>query len=113
MSRSMRIKVSSPGDHLKQEEIDAISHDLGKIDRRLAEVKEEVSAEVKVSPAQREGAGSKAHQVMIELDYGRTHLIAKADNADVGQAVREAREEILRQINDRKRGGHTARAKGY
>ncbi len=49
----------------------------------------------------------------IELDYGRNHLIAKAEHADVGQAVREAREELLRQINDRKRGGHSARAKGY
>jgi hypothetical protein len=30
----------------------------------------------------------------------------------MGMAVREAREELLRQINDRKRGGHSARAKG-
>ena len=106
----MRIKVSSPGNHLKQEEIEQISRDLEKIDRRLQDFKEEVSADVRVSHAQSEGG--RGHRVMIELDYGRTHLIAKAENRDVGQAVREAREELLRQINDRKRGGHTARAKG-
>ena len=107
----MNIRVSAPGNNLKKEELDAIPRDLEKIERRLAEFKEEVTAEVRVSHAQREGAG-KAHHVTIELDYGRTHLIAKADNADVGQAVREAREELLRQINDRKRGGHSAQAKG-
>ena len=107
----MNIRVSAPGNNLKKEELDAIPRDLEKIERRLAEFKQEVSAEVRVSNAQREGAG-KAHHVTIELDYGRNHLIAKADNADVGQAVREAREELLRQINDRKRGGHSAQAKG-
>ena len=107
----MRIRVSSPGNHLKQEEIDQISLDLEKIDRRLQEFKEEVSAEVRVNHAQ--GKGSKGHRVTVELNFGRTHLIAKAENADVGQAVREAREELLRQINDRKRGGHSAKAKGH
>ena len=108
----MRIRVSSPGNHLKQEEIDAISRDLEKIDRRLQDFREEVTAEIRVGHAQSEGAGP-GHRVTIELDFGRTHLIAKAENADVGQAVREAREELLRQINDRKRGGHSARAKGH
>ena len=108
----MRIRVSSPGNHLKQEEIDAISRDLEKIDRRLQDFKEEVSADVRVSHAQGSGAGH-GHRVTIELNFGRTHLIAKAENADVGQAVREAREELLRQINDRKRGGHSAKAKGH
>ena len=108
----MNIRVSAPGANLMKEELDAIPRDLEKIERRLAEFKEEITADVRVSHAQREGAG-KAHHVTIELDFGRTHLIAKADNADVGQAVREAREELLRQINDRKRGGHTARAKGH
>ena len=107
----MNIRVSAPGNNLKKEELDAIPRDLEKIERRLAEFKKEVNAEVRVTHAQREGTG-KAHHVTIELDYGRTHLIAKADNADVGQAVREAREELLRQINDRKRGGHSAQAKG-
>lgn len=105
----MRIRVSSPGNHLKQEEIEQISRDLEKIDRRLQDFRDEVSAELRVGHAQGSGKG---HRVTLELDYGRTHLIAKAENADVGQAVREAREEILRQINDRKRGGHSAKAKG-
>ena len=107
----MRIRVSAPGNDLKQEEIEAITHDLEKIDRRLQDFKEEVNAEVRVSKAQSEGAGPGS-RVTIELSFGRTHLIAKAENGDVGRAVREAREELLRQINDRKRGGHSARAKG-
>jgi len=107
----MRIRVSAPGTDLKQEEIDSISHDLEKIDRRLTNLKEEATVDVRVNNAQSEGAG-RGHRVTIELNYGRTHLIAKAENGDVGRAVREAREELLRQINDRKRGGHSARAKG-
>lgn len=107
----MRIRVSAPGNDLKQEEIEAITRDLEKIDRRLQDFKEEVSADVRVSKAQSEGAGPGS-RVTIELNFGRTHLIAKAENGDVGRAVREAREELLRQINDRKRGGHSARAKG-
>ena len=107
----MRIRVSSPGNQLEQEEIDAISRDLEKIDRRLHEFKEEISAEVRVSNAQSEGTGP-GHRVTIELNYGRNHLRAKAENTDVGIAVREAREELLRQINDRKRGGHSSQAKG-
>ncbi|HET7482091.1 MAG TPA: HPF/RaiA family ribosome-associated protein [Actinomycetota bacterium] len=107
----MRIRVSAPGNELKQEEIDRIEHDLEKIDRRLQDFREEVQVDVRISNAQRPGAGDARH-VLIELDYGRTHLKAKAESADVGQAVREAREDLLRQINDRKPGGHSARAKG-
>ena len=108
----MRIRVSSTnGIAVTQQDKDTIQHDLEKIARRLVEFKEEISADVRISHAQSAAAG-KAHHVVIELNFGRTHLIAKADNADVGQAVREAREELLRQINDRKRGGHTAKAKG-
>ena len=108
----MRVRVSAPGSDLKKEEIEAINHDLEKIDRRLQDFKEEVSAHVRIGNAQSEGAG-RGYRVTIELDFGRSHLIAKAENADVGMAVREAREELLRQINDRKRGGHTAKAKGH
>ena len=107
----MRIRVSAPGANLKHEEIDAISRDLEKIDRRLQDYKEEVTADVRVTNAQSEGAG-RGHRVTIELNYGRNHLLAKAENADVGIGVREAREELLRQINDRKRGGHSSQAKG-
>ena len=102
----MRISVSSLGDHLDQEEIEGIHRDLEKIDRRLNEFKEEVRAEVRVKKD-----GGPGHHVVVELDYGRTHLLAKAENADLGQAVREAREDLLRQINDRSRGGHSSFAK--
>ena len=103
----MRITVSAPDDHLEQREIDEIHRDLEKIDRRLHEFKEEVRADVRVK---NEGSAPQRH-VVIELNYGRTHLLAKADNADLGQAVREAREDLLRQINDRSRGGHSSFAK--
>ena len=107
----MRIRVSSANNNLKETDVEAIERDLEKIDRRLHEFKEEITADVRINPAQRVGSGP-GHQVVVELNYGRTHLIAKAENGDMGMAVREAREELLRQINDRKRGGHSARAKG-
>ena len=105
----MRIRVAAPGNHLKQSEIDAIHRDLEKIDRRLQDSKKDVTAEVRV----RNNGGPASQHVTIELDYGRTHLIAKAENADVGQAVREAREDLLRQISDRSRRGHSSFSKGY
>jgi ribosome-associated translation inhibitor RaiA len=105
----MQIRISAPGNHLTEAEVEAINHDLEKIDRRLADFKEEVVAEVRV---RQDGSAPDQH-VVIELDYGRTHLIAKADHSDVGQAVRVAREELLRQINDRSKRGHSSFSKGY
>lgn len=104
----MRISVSAPGDHLEPNEVEGIERDLEKINHRLRDYKQEISAAVRVSEAQGSAPG---HHVVIELDYGRNHLIAKAENSDVGIAVREAREELLRQINDRSRGGHSQFAK--
>jgi ribosome-associated translation inhibitor RaiA len=104
----LRITVSAPGHNLDRAQLDGIDTDLEKIDRRLKDFKEEVTAEVRVGDARGPAPG---HHVTIELSYGRTHLIAKAENADVGVAVREAREELLRQINDRSRGGHSQFAK--
>lgn len=104
----MRISVSAPGRNLDADDVQGIERDLEKIDRRLNTFKQEVSASVRVSDAQGSAPG---HHVVIELDYGRNHLIAKAESSDVGQAVRTAREEILRQINDRSRGGHSDFAK--
>jgi ribosome-associated translation inhibitor RaiA len=104
----MRISVSAPGNHLERAELEGIERDLDKIDRRLKDFREEVSASVRVTDAQGSAPG---HHVVLELDYGRTHLIAKAEHADVGQALREAREEILRQINDRTKRGHSSFAK--
>lgn len=104
----MRIAVSAPGNHLKQSEIDGIERDLEKIDRRLKDFKEEITASVRVTDTDGSVPG---YHVVLELDFGRNHLIAKTDNPDVGMAVREVREEILRQINDRSRGGHSSFAK--
>jgi ribosome-associated translation inhibitor RaiA len=99
----MLIRVSSPGVELPQSKIDEIERDLEKIDRRLQDWKE-VFAEVRVT----NGNPATGNHVVIELEYGRNHLIAKADNKDLGQAVREAREEMLRQINDRSKRGHSS-----
>ena len=103
----MQIRVSAPDDELSQQDVDGIHRDLEKVARRLNDFKEEVNANVRV----RKDGGAPGHHVTVELDYGRTHLIAKAENGDLGQAVREAREELLRQINDRSRGGHSSFAK--
>jgi ribosome-associated translation inhibitor RaiA len=103
----MQIRVSAARSEIDRAEIDRIEKTLEKIDRRLSDWRE-VFAEVRVA----NNGGSAGFKVTVELEYGRNHLIAKADHTDVGTAVREARDELLRQINDRKRGGHTARAKG-
>ena len=107
----MRVTVSAPGEDLKQSDVDAITADLEKIDRRLNGYSEEVVANVRVSNAQNAQRVPGRH-VVLEVHYGPNHLIAKTENPDVGMAVREAREEILRQINDRSPGGHSSQAKG-
>lgn len=103
----MRLRVSSPGQEFSEKDIDQVERDLEKIDRRLQGFKEEITANVRIN----NGSGSPQHHIVIELSYGRTHLVAKADHNDWGQAVREAREDLLRQINDRSRGGHSSQAK--
>jgi ribosome-associated translation inhibitor RaiA len=103
----MELRVSSPGTDLADEDIDRIQKDLEKIDRRLNGL-QDVFAELRISD---EGA-AQGYQVILELEYRRNHLMAKSTNTDMGQAVREAREDILRQINDRSRGGHSSFTKG-
>ena len=103
----MRVTVSAPGRKVERSQLE-IEQDLEKIDRRLKDFKEEVHAEVRVGSPQGPAPG---HHVTVELNYGRTHLIATAEDADLGVAVRHAKEELLRQINDRSRGGHSQFAK--
>ena len=102
----MRVTVSAPGREVDRSQLE-IEQDLEKIDRRLKDFKDEVTAEVRFGDPQRL---PKGHHVTVELNYGRNHLIANAEDTDVGVAVRQAREELLRQINDRSRGGHSAYA---
>jgi ribosome-associated translation inhibitor RaiA len=102
----MLVRIASPGTDLSDHDRARIEEDLQKIQRRLPN--REVSAEVRV----KEGEGHVGYHVVIELDYGRTHLSAVEDHNDVGQAVRGAREDLLRQINDRSRRGHSSFAKG-
>ena len=104
----MRIRVSSPGNDLSDGDMDDIERDLDKISRRFADWNEEVTADVRI----KKDEGTNEFRVVVELRYGKNHLVAKEDHTDMGQAVRGCREEILRQINDRKRGGHTSMAKG-
>jgi ribosome-associated translation inhibitor RaiA len=104
----VHIKVSSPGHKLEKDDVDQIERDLEKIDRRLASF-DQVYTEVRIS---KNNKTSDVFHATLEVEYGRRHLVAKADSPDFGQAVREAREEILRQINDRGRGSHSQYAKG-
>ncbi|HVL63935.1 MAG TPA: hypothetical protein VM573_02065 [Actinomycetota bacterium] len=99
----MRIRVSSPGQSLSEGDLDRIHQDLEKIDRRLAG-RDEVDAEIRVN---RDGS-SEMVGVVLEVDYGRNHLVATSRGGDVNWCVRDAREEILRQINDRTRRGHSS-----
>ncbi len=107
----MRITVSAPGQDLKDSDVDAIHADLEKIDRRLNGYDGEILAEVRISQAQN-AQRVPGHHVVLEVHYGPNHLLAKTENPDMGMAVREAREEILRQINSRSRGSHSDYAKG-
>jgi ribosome-associated translation inhibitor RaiA len=104
----MRLRVSAPKNDLTTGDVDRIEKDLEKIDRRLSGVRGEVSAEVRISG----DGGAQGFQCTLEVDYGRNHLMAKADDADMSRAVRSARDEILRQIHDRSRGGHSSFTKG-
>lgn len=107
----MRVTVSAPGQDLKDSDVDAITSDLEKIDRRLNGFDGEVVADVRVSNAQN-AQRVPGHHVVLEVHYGPNHLLAKTENPDLGMAVRQAREEVLRQINDRSRGGHSSQVKG-
>ena len=104
----MQLRVSSADHKLKDSDVDRIERDLEKIDRRLHNFRE-VFSELRISGGEN---GGKPHHATLEIRYGRQHLIAKADHEDLGQAVRSAREDILRQINDRSRGSHSQYAKG-
>ena len=103
----MNIRVSSPGNRLNSGEIDQIQKDLEKIDRRLGD-----GTEAQVEVRIKDGEPGQDFSVTLEVDYRRNHLMSKAAHRDLGQAVRTAREEILRQINDRSRRGHSSFAKG-
>ena len=102
----MEIRVSATGNEVARQDIEGIEQDLAKLDRRLNRYKL-VTAVVRVSRTQ----GVPGYHVVLELAYGRNHLQAKAEAPDVRRAVREAREEVLRQINDRSRRGHSSYVK--
>jgi ribosome-associated translation inhibitor RaiA len=102
----MLVRIASPSTDLSDDDRRRIEDDLQKIQRRLPN--RDVQAEVRV----KNGEGHLGYHVVIELDYGRTHLSATEVHTDVGQAVRSAREDLLRHINDRSRRGHSSFAKG-
>lgn len=98
----MNLSISSPGTDLTPDEVARIEKDLEKIDRRLRKP-DEAFARLRVT----NGTRAPSVHVVLELDYHKHHFIGKADNSDVGIAVREARDEIVRQITDAK-GGHSS-----
>ena len=100
----MELKVSYPGVNVDGEQLERIERDLEKIDRRLKDYNL-VYAELRISKKDR---GAPTYGVVLEVEFGRNHIIAKSDNiTDLNIAVRDAREDVLRQINDRSRRGHS------
>jgi ribosome-associated translation inhibitor RaiA len=104
----MEVTISAPGMDLTGDDRDRIAKSLEKIDRRLKDY-DLVYGEVRISGNDN---AAPVRKVTLEIDYGRHHLVAKAEHGDAGQALRQARDEIIRQINDGKaRGGHSDYAK--
>lgn len=99
----MELKVSSPGLDLGQEQLERIERDLEKLDRRLKDYGL-VYAELRINHREK---GAPLYKTVLELEFRRNHLVSHGENADMGVAVREAREDMLRQINDRSRRGHS------
>jgi ribosome-associated translation inhibitor RaiA len=104
----MQLRVSSPGHRLKEEDIDRIQRDLEKLDRRLSKIKE-VYVECRVN--NRDGSAG-GYNVVLEVEYRRNRVVATGEDRDMRTAVINAREDALRQINDRSRRGHSSFSKG-
>lgn len=101
----MEFRVVSPGEPLTDDELSQIEDSLKKIGQRLKRVEnyKDVWAEVHISKD-----GSTTRKVCIELRYGRNHFVAKAEHQRPLVALREARDELLRQINDSSRRTHSS-----
>ena len=102
----MELRVIAPDDDLKEQDIQRIESDLEKLDRRLVNY-DLVRAALRITKN-----GGHGREVTLDLHYGCRHIIAKAEHDKIGQAVRLVRDDILRQINDRSRGGHSSFTKG-
>lgn len=103
----MKISIASPGHDLSADETAAVERDLEKIARRLEKIGDDAITNVRIN----NGNGTKIYTVVLEVSYRKNHITAKAEDSDMGTALRHAREEALRQINDRGRGGHSSYAK--
>lgn len=103
----MQLSISSPGLDLNTDQVQQIERDLEKIDRRF-KTPDQAMARLRVS----NGKPSEGYSVLLEVDYHRHHFLAKSKGSDMGQTVRDAREDILRQISDTSRGGHSSYTKG-
>lgn len=103
----MKISIASPGHDLTADEIASVERDLEKIARRLEKVGDDAVTNVRIN----NGTATKLYTVVLEVSYRRNHITAKAEDHDMGTALRHAREEALRQINDKGRGGHSSYAK--
>jgi len=102
----VELRVIAPDDDLKEQDIDRIKKDLEKLDRRLVNY-DLVRADLRIAKN-----GGHGREVTLDLHYGRRHVIAKAQHDKIGQAIRLVRDDILRQVNDRSRGGHSSFTKG-
>lgn len=99
----MLVQMSAGHDHLTDEDMAVIRKDLDKLERRLHE-HQDIKAELRIAGQ----GGSPDHRVTVELHYGHNHLVAKVSDYDTRVAVNKATAELMRQINDRARGGHNS-----
>lgn len=95
----MIVRIASPDEELDERMVAGIEQDLEKVERRLS-ARDEVYLDIGLG---REGVAQRA---TLKIEYGRNHLVSTGEGPDARAAVREAREDLLRQINDRSRGGH-------
>ncbi len=103
----MQLSISSPGTNLKPDDVEQIERDLEKIDGRFRSP-DDAFAKLRVT----NGNPKLGYDVLLQVDYHKYHFLAKAHNNDMGMAVREAREDVIRQIADVNHGGHSSMAKG-
>lgn len=102
----MQIAIVTPGVELEPATKARFEDDLAKLARRLGN-DESATCNAKLNRGDR----NLVH-VVLEVHQGKHHYLAKSDDEDANFALRKARDEVIRQLNDHSRGGHSQYAKG-
>ncbi|MBA2726014.1 MAG: HPF/RaiA family ribosome-associated protein [Actinobacteria bacterium] len=103
----MQIAIVTPGVELEPATKDRFEDDLAKLTRRLG------NDETAVCNAKLNRGERNLVHVVLEVHQGKRHYLAKSDDKDANLALRKARDEVIRQVNDHSRGGHSQYAKGH